>query len=105
MVLGLGLILIAVLLGPVLIKAVEQNIEIFFLGAGTCASATSGQWSKHLLHAAVTEPIPLTIAVLVFGVIARLVRPALDRAVGRLVKLVAPRWIYFSLILVLGLLS
>lgn len=102
---GLGLILLAVLLGPVLVKPVEQNIELFFLGAGALASAAAGQWSTGLLHAAATEPIPLTIAVLSFGVIARLLRPALDRGVKRLVKLVAPRWIYFSLIIVLGLLS
>jgi predicted cation transporter len=88
-----------------LVKRVEQNIEIFFLGAGTFASATAGQWGKDLLLAALTEPIPLTIAVLVFGLIARLLRPALDRKVERLVKLVAPRWIYCGLIIVLGLLS
>jgi predicted cation transporter len=58
-----------------------------------------------LLHAALTEPIPLTIAVLVFGVIVRLLRPTLDREVDRLVKLVAPRWIYFGLIILLGVLS
>ena len=103
--LGLGLILLTVLFCPVLLKPVEQNIEIFFLGAGTFASATAGQWSKELLHAALTEPIPLTIAVLVFGLVVRLLRPALDREVERLVKLVAPRWIYFGLIIVLGLLS
>jgi predicted cation transporter len=105
MVLGLGLILLAVLLGPVLIKSVEENIEIFFLVAGALASAAAGQWSMHLLRAAATEPIPLTVAVLSFGVVARLLRPTLDRGVKRLVKLVAPRWIYFSLIIVLGLLS
>ena len=105
MVVGLGLILLAVLLGPVLVKRVEQNIEVFFLVAGTLASAAAGQWSKELLHAALTEPIPLTIAVLVFGVVVRLLRPTLDRGVERLVKLVTPRWIYFGLIIVLGLLS
>ncbi len=105
MVWGLGLILLAVLLGPVLVKPVEENIEVFFLGAGAVASAATGQWGKDLLHAALTEPIPLTIAVLVFGMIARLLRPVLDRAVGRLVKFVAPRWIYCGLIVVLGLLS
>jgi predicted cation transporter len=105
MVWELGFITLAVLVCPVLIKSVEQNIELFFLGAGVFASATTGQWSKSLLHAAMTEPIPLTIAVLVFGVIARLLRPSLDRAVKRLVKLVAPRWIYFGLIIALGLLS
>lgn len=105
MVWGLGLILVAVLLGPVLVKPVEQNIEVFFLGAGGLAAATSGQWSMALLHAALKEPIPLTIAVLVFGAIARLMRPALDRLVEQLVKSVAPRWIYFSLIVILGLVS
>src|SRR5438876_4603000 len=105
MVWELGLLTLAVLLCPVLLKPVEQNIELFFLGAGTFASATTGQWGKSLLHAALTEPIPLTIAVLVFGVVARLARPALDHGVGRLVKLIGPRWIYFGLIIVLGLLS
>jgi predicted cation transporter len=105
MALGLGLILLAVLIGPVLIKRVEQNIEIFFLVAGTLASAVTGQWSKGLLHAALTEPIPLAIAVLVFGLVVRLLRPTLDQEVERLVNLVAPRWIYFGLIIVLGVLS
>ena len=53
------------LLGPVLLKPVEQNIEIFFLIVGTFASVVSGQSGGQLLHAAVTEPIALTIAVLV----------------------------------------
>ncbi len=102
---GLGILLIAVLPGPALIKPVEQNIEIFFLVAGAFASAITGQWGKRLFVAALTEPIALTIAVLVFGVAARLARPSLDRMIERLVKVVAPRWIYFGLIIALGLLS
>ncbi len=105
MIVGLGLILLAVLFGPVMFKPIERNIEIFFLVAGACASAFAGQWSRELLHAAATEPIALTIAVLVFGVVARLARPSLDRGIERLVKIVEPRWIYFGLIVVLGLLS
>jgi predicted cation transporter len=105
MIVGLGLILLAVLFGPVMFKPIERNIEIFFLVAGALASAFAGQWSRELLHAAATEPIALTIAVLVFGVVARLARPSLDRGIERLVKIVEPRWIYFGLIVVLGLLS
>jgi predicted cation transporter len=67
MVLALGLILLAVLLEPVLIKPVERNIEVFFLAVGALAAAVSGQWSWALLHAAVTEPVALTIAVLVLA--------------------------------------
>ncbi len=105
MIIGLGFLFLAVLLGPVLIKPIEQNIEVFFLLAGTVASALTGQWSTPLLRAALTEPIALTIAVLVFGVIARLARPTLDNIVSKLVGVVAPRWIYFGVIIVLGLLS
>src|SRR5260370_14541473 len=71
MAVGLGLILLAVLLGPVLVKPVEEDIELFFLVAGTLASLTTGEWGKELLPSAVAEPLALTIAVLVFGVIAR----------------------------------
>ena len=103
--LSLGVILVGVLLGPVLLKPIERNIEVFFLVAGSSASAVTGQWSHKLLHAAVAEPIPLTIAVLVFGVAAKITRPVLDRGVLKLVKVVSPRWIYFGLIVLLGLLS
>ncbi len=102
---GLGLLLIAVLLGPVLVKPVEENIEVFFLGAGAFASALTGQWGRALAHAALTEPIALTAAVLIFGVLARTARPSLDRAVTELVAVVEPKWVYFGLIVVLGLLS
>ena len=105
MILGLSLLLFAVLLGPVLVKPIEHNIEIFFLAAGAFASALTGQWGRSLLYTALTEPIALTIAVLIFGVVARVLRPSLDRGVSRLVKVVSPRWIYFGLIVVLGLLS
>ena len=105
MIFGLVLLLVAVLLGPVLFKPVEKNIEVFFLAMGAAAAALTGQWGWKLLHAAATEPLALTAAVLLFGVIARLVRPTLDRSVARLVKVVEPRWIYFGLIIVLGLLS
>jgi predicted cation transporter len=105
MIYGLSLVLLVVLLGPVLVKPVEHNIEIFFLSAGAFASAVTGQWGTSLVRAALTEPIALTIAVLVFGVMARLIRPAFDRLVKDLVKAVPPRWIYFGLIVVLGLLS
>jgi predicted cation transporter len=101
----LGILLLAVLLGPLLIKPVERNIEIFFLIVGAFASAVTGQRGKPLLQAAATEPLALTIAVLIFGVIARFLRPALDRSLQRLVKAIAPRWIYFGLIVVLGLLA
>jgi predicted cation transporter len=105
MLIGLGLLFLAVLLGPVLVKPIERNIEVFFLAAGGFGSAITGQWGKHLAYAALTEPISLTIAVLAFGILARFVRPSLDRTVQRLVKVASPRWLYFGTIILLGLIS
>jgi predicted cation transporter len=105
MIIGLSLLLLAVLLGPVLVEPIGSNIEIFFLFTGLFAALITGQFGHALIHAALTEPIALTIAVLVFGAIARLARPFLDRGMERLVGVIAPKWIYFGVIIVLGLLS
>jgi len=102
---ALGLILIAVLAGPILIKPVERNIELFFLSVGALASIVTGQFRWLMVRDAATEPIPLTIAVLVFGALARVGRPAFDRGVQRLRAVVSARWIYFALIVLLGLIS
>lgn len=102
---ALEILLLAVLVGPVLITPVERNLEIFFFIVGTFASAITGQWGKPLLHAAATEPLTLTIAVFGFGAIASFFRPVLDRSFQHLAKTIAPRWIYFGLIVALGLLA
>jgi predicted cation transporter len=102
---GLVLILIAVLLGPILFKAVERNLEVFFLGAGALTALVTGQFGWALLRDASVKPIPLTAAILVFGILARLLRRPFDAAVQRMRAAVAPRWIYFCLIVGLGLLS
>lgn len=102
---GLGLILLTVLFGPLLIRRIEQNIEIFFFFAGAIASALAGQWSKDLLRSALTEPLPLALAVLVFGVAVRLMRATLEREMTRLVERFNPRWLCFGLIILLGVLA
>jgi predicted cation transporter len=102
---ALGLLTVTVLVGPVMVKPIEKNIEAFFLVVGMLAAAISGQFDRKLVHAAATEPIALTVAVLIFGFVARALRPTLDRAMERATKIVSPRLIYFGLIVALGLLS
>jgi predicted cation transporter len=101
----LGLILIAVLLGPIFVKPIERNLEVFFLVLGALAAFAGGQFGWPLVRDALTQPIGLALAVLVFGIIARLMRSAFDTAVQRLRAIAPPRWIYFSLIAGLGVLS
>jgi predicted cation transporter len=88
-----------------MVKPIERNLEIFFLAAGALAALVSGQLGWPLLRAAISEPIQLTIAVLVFGAVARLSRRTLDRWFEILMGRVSPRLVYFVLIVVLGLLS
>jgi predicted cation transporter len=102
---GLVLILIAVLLGPILVKRVERNLELFFLCAGTLTAILTRQFGWALLREAAVQPIPLTVAVLVFGILAKLFRNTFDASVQRLRAAVRPRWIYLCLIVGLGLLS
>jgi len=102
---GLGLILLAVLIGPICIRPIERNIELFFLSAGLLTAIITRQFGAALMHAAATEPIALTVAVLVFGVAARVMRPVFDRGLKRVQETFSARWIYFTLIVALGLLA
>jgi predicted cation transporter len=102
---GLGMILLTVLIGPICIRPIERNIELFFLSVGILAAIMTGRFGGALVHAAATEPIALTAAVLVFGVAARILRPVFDRGLKRVQERVSARWIYFTLIMALGLLA
>lgn len=105
MLIALGVLLVAVLFGPVLVRPIEQNIELFFLFVGALSAVITGQMGLPLIRAALSEPIALTVAVLGFGILFRFLRAPLDALFKRLTTLLAPRWIYFGLILMLGLCS
>ena len=99
------LTILAVLLGPILIKPIERNVEIFFLVAGTIIAAVTGQLSSALVRSALREPIELTSAVLVFGIVFRLLRARLDRLLSAATRMFGQRWLCFALTIVLGLLA
>jgi predicted cation transporter len=102
---GLVLILIGVLAGPIFIRPIERNIEIFFLGIGALTPILTGRFGWPMVHAAATQPLALTLAVLFFSIIARLARPFFDRFIQALRRAVPGRLIYLLLIVSLGLLS
>ena len=99
------LTILAVLLGPILIKPIERNVEIFFLVAGTIIAAVTGQLSSALVRSALREPIELTLAVLVFGIVFRLLRARLDRPLSAATRRFGQWWLCFALTIVLGLLA
>src|SRR5271156_2094328 len=85
------LTILAVLLGPILIKQLERNVELFFLVAGTIIAAVTGQLSSALVRSALREPIELTAAVLVFGIVFRLMRARLDRLLSSATRMFGER--------------
>lgn len=100
--LGLSVILLAVFLLPFFSKKIEANLEAFLLVMGVLAALISEQMSWHLSLEALYEPIPITLAVLLFGLLFRWTRRLLDRCVQWLLnKLSIPVFI-FLLIFVLG---
>jgi len=102
---ALEIILLVVLIGPLLFKSIEENLDIFFLAAGTFAALVSGQFGWSLVRAAAAAPVALTVAVLVFDAILILMRKPLDRCFEAVARMVPVRWICVGLIVVLGLLA
>lgn len=104
-VLGLCLILIAVLTLPFFSKKVEHNLEIFLFACGLGAVAVSRQFSWRLTEEALLDPIPITAAVLLFGLAFRWGRRQLDVAVETALKKMPLPVFLFLLTLVLGAIS
>jgi predicted cation transporter len=102
---ALVIILLAVLIGPLLFKPIEQNLDVFFLVVGMLAAIVSGQFGWPLVRAAAAAPVALTASVLAFDTILILIRQPLDRWFQALTRLAPARWICVGLIVVLGLLA
>lgn len=100
-----SLTILTVLLGPILVRPIERNVEFFFLVAGIIISAAMGQFSLALVRAALSEPIALTSAVLVFGIAFRLLQVYLDLLFSKAIRMFGKRWMCFGLTIILGLLA
>jgi predicted cation transporter len=71
---GLAAIIVLVLTLPFLVHRVEKQLEAFLFVMGVLAVTISSQWSLHLIEEAIKEPIKITLAVLIAGVIFRSIR-------------------------------
>lgn len=102
---GLIFILLLVLLLPFLVKMVERNLEVFLFVMGICAAWTSGILDIPLLMKAVKDPIKITIAVLVAGLLFKWLKAPLEKSVKRISEAL-PYPLFFGLVvIILGLLS
>ena len=97
-----SLTILAVLLGPTLVRPIERNVELFFLLIGVLTACIMGQFNAALVWAALSEPLSFTVAVLVFGATFRLLRDYLDQLLRRVIQLLDPRIFCFCLTIILG---
>ena len=104
--LGLIPIFVAILLGPLLVKRIEQNIETFLFLMGICAVAISRSWHIGLVEDAIQEPIivGIVLSVLVAGLTAHYLGPHFLRGINdALLDEITMKVIFLEIVVVLGL--
>ena len=99
------LVIIVVLLGPVLVRPIERNVELFFLLIGLLTAAAMGRFNMTLVRGALYEPLSFTLAVLVFGGAFRFSKAYLDELFGAALQQLNPRILCFGLAIILGALA
>ncbi len=105
------LIFFLILILPLLIKRVERNIEIFLLIMAVVTLTLSHilgpepAWSLKLILSSVVEPIKLSLATLIFGLIFKAFREPLKKKVISIEEVIGPRLFACLLIFSLGIIS
>ena len=108
---ALGFIFTGILVLPLSVRRVEENLEVFLLSVAVIAVTVShtlgpeAVWSPALVESAIIEPVKLTFATFVFGVIFRMLRPVLRRKVVIWEEAIGPRVFAALVIFSLGILS
>jgi predicted cation transporter len=102
---GLATVVGLVLALPFLSKKVERQIEAFLFVTGVSAVTISGLWTWHLVGKALLEPIKITLAVLVAGLIFRFIRPKLGKWTTTFATRFGFGLLFFTIVVGLGLLS
>jgi predicted cation transporter len=107
----LGFIFTGILSLPLTVRKVEENLEFFLFTMAVVAVTASHflgpepLWTTALAKSAIEEPVKITLATLIFGVIFRMVRPVLRRKIVTWEAAVGPRLFSATVIFSLGLLS
>ncbi|WP_428897056.1 putative cation transporter [Parelusimicrobium proximum] len=101
----LSILLLCVFVLPLAMHKIEENLEPFLLVCGVLAVTISGVWSGHLVKDALTEPVHITAAVLIVGLIFKKFHLKIRTLVDKAVDVIGLRWTMFFVVIVLGLAS
>jgi predicted cation transporter len=102
---GLVVIVGMVLIFPFLSKRVEKQLEAFLFVMGCLAVTISGSWSRHLVKEAFVDPIKITLAVLIAGLIFKFIRPKIGKWAHAFARKFGYSTLFFIIVVGLGLSS
>jgi predicted cation transporter len=105
MILELLLICLLVLFLPLLSKFVENNLEIFLFAMGLLAAVISGVLSFTLFFEAATDPILISIAVLVAGLLLKWLQSFFEKIILGIFNMLPSRLFIGLSIILLGVVS
>lgn len=104
-IIGLFIILILVFVLPFIFKKVEEELEIFLFIMGVISVTITRQWDLHLITEGLIEPIKITLAVLIAGILFNKLQHLLAKSVNKIENKLGLSWFVFLLVIALGLLS
>lgn len=102
---GLIVILLLVLTLPFFFKQVEHNLEAFLFIMGVCASFIAGIMNRELLMKALKEPIMISGAVLVAGILFKVLKSKIEVGIHGILNRVPFKVFVFTIVVLLGLVS
>ncbi len=105
MIVELLILAVVVILLPLFVKKVGENVELFLFAAGVLAVTFTSMWSATLIRQALVGPLTITSAVLVASLLFYLVQAPLERGITRLHARIGSRPLVFAIIALVGLLS
>ncbi len=105
MILGLSIILILVLFLPFTVKIVERNLEVFLFIMGISAVLVSQVLDSTLIVKALEDPIHITLAVIIAGLLFRWLQKPFEKSILGMSKAIPFRLFLALIVIVLGILS
>lgn len=101
----LSSLIAVVLFLPLTVHKVEENLEAFLFLCGAFAVTVSKMWSGHLVLTALEDPIKITLAVLIAGLLFRKFNKHIQHLTHWAVKKIGLRWTLFLIVFLLGVTS
>ncbi|WP_010676505.1 DUF1646 family protein [Bacillus timonensis] len=105
MIIGLLVILVLVLFLPFSVKLVEKNLEVFLFFMGLLAAVVSGVFNSQLFVRASVDPIKITLAVFVAGLLFKWFHSPLQKSIVGLSRKIPFRLFIGWVVIFLGLIS